>query len=86
MYDKIIKEVLNINNISSSVYCKRFITQKLKSLEKKRIIIFEQFINRLKNRIYSWYVDSDFLLLKFMCYRGCFWDDIFEKRKKIING
>ena len=36
MYDKIIKEVLNINNISSSVYCKRFITQKLKSSEKKK--------------------------------------------------
>ena len=27
MYDKVIKEVLNINDISSSVHCKRFITQ-----------------------------------------------------------
>ena len=36
MYEKIIKEVLNINNISSRVYYKRFITQKLKSLEKKK--------------------------------------------------
>ena len=37
-----------------------------------------QFINRLKNRIYSWYVDSVFLLLKFMYHRGCFREDIFD--------
>ena len=44
------------------LYCKRFITQKLKYLgEKEGYIINNQFINRLKNRIYSWYVDIDFL-------------------------
>ena len=41
--------------------------------------INQGFINRLKHRIYSWYVDSDFLLLKFMCHRGSFREDICEK-------
>ena len=49
MYDKVIKEVLNINDIPSSVHCKGFITQKLNIQEKKRI--------------YSWYIDSDFFYL-----------------------
>ena len=34
--------------------------------EKEGSIIYTKFINRLKNRIYSWYVDSEFLLFKFM--------------------
>ena len=59
---------------------KRFITQKLKFWgEKEGYIINDKFNNRLKNKIYSWYVDSDFLLLKFMCHRECFGEDIFKK-------
>ena len=57
-----------------------FITQKLKYLgEKEGYIINDKCNNRLKNKIYSWYVDSDFLLLKFMFHRGCFREDIFKK-------
>ena len=37
-----------------------------------------QFNNRLKNRIYSWYVDNVFFLLKFMYHRGCFREDKFD--------
>ena len=37
------------------------------------------FIPRLKHRIYSWYVNSDFILLKFMCHRGSFREDIYKK-------
>ena len=56
-----------------------------KSLKSKK----DQINNRLKNRIYLWYVDSDFLLLKFMCHKGCFREDIFEQCilcKKENNG
>ena len=35
MYDKVIKELLIINDVSLNVHCKRFITQKLKYLEEK---------------------------------------------------
>jgi len=91
IYNKVIKEIININDISSrsSVLCKKFITQKLKYLGKKEgFIINFQFNNRLKKRIYSWYVDSDFLLHKFLCHRGCFREDIFKNvfyvKKKII--
>ena len=35
--------------------------------------------NALNKRIYTWYVDGDFLLLKFMCHRGAFRKDIKEK-------
>ena len=35
IYNKVIKEKLNINDIPSKVYCKRFITQKLKYLGEK---------------------------------------------------
>ena len=70
MYDTKIKQILNTNDIPSNINCKRFITQKLKYLgEKEGYIINGQFNNRLKNTIYSWYVDSDFLLLKFMSER-----------------
>ena len=51
---KIIKKVLNMNDIQWSVHCKRFITQKLKYLkEKEKYIINNQFNNRLKNTICS---------------------------------
>ena len=47
MYDKVIKEILNINDIPSSVHYKRFIFQKLKYLgEKEGYIINAQFSNR----------------------------------------
>ena len=36
----------------------------------------EDFRKRLYNRIYSWYVDGDFLLLRFMCNRGTFREGI----------
>jgi hypothetical protein len=45
-YDKVINDILNINNIPSSVYCKTFIIQKLKYLgEKEGYIINDQFNN-----------------------------------------
>jgi len=38
LYEKVIKEILNINDTPPNVYCKRFIVQKLKYLgEKERI-------------------------------------------------
>ena len=41
--------------------------------------IHEDFRRRLNKRIYTWYVDGDFLLLRYMCHRGAFRKDIFEK-------
>ena len=41
--------------------------------------INEGFLSRLKYRIYSWYVDSDYLLFRFMCHRGSFREDINKK-------
>ena len=41
--------------------------------------INKDFRRRLNKRIYSWYVDGDFLLLRYMCHRGAFRNDIFEK-------
>ena len=32
-----------------------------------------------ENFIYIWYIDGDFLLLKFMCHRRAFRKDINEK-------
>ena len=44
MYDKVIKDILNINDILSSVYYKRYIIQKLKYFgEKEEYIINDQF-------------------------------------------
>ena len=41
-----------------------------------------------KDRIYSWYVDSDFLFLKFMCHKGflekIYIRNLYYVRKKII--
>ena len=45
-------------------------SRNLKSLgEKEELNINQRFISRLKLRIYSWYVSSDFILLKFKCHR-----------------
>ena len=57
-----------------------YVYNKLKIIgNKEGLDINQGFINRLKHRIYSWYVDSEFLLLKFMCHRGSFREDIYEK-------
>jgi len=66
MYDEIIKNILNNKNIPSNLNINYYITKKLKSIGiSKGIIIIDKFTKRLKKRIYSWYVDGDFLLLKF---------------------
>ena len=71
MYDKKIKQILNTKDIPSSTFNKKFIVKRLKELgEKEGYKINDKFTNRLKDRIYSWYVDGHFLLLKFKCYRG----------------
>ena len=41
--------------------------------------IHEDFRRRLNKRIYTWYIDGDFLLLRFMCHRGAFREDINKK-------
>ena len=46
---------------------------------KEGLNINQGFIPRLKHRIYSWYVNSDFILLKFMCHSGSFREDIYKK-------
>ena len=49
MYDTKIKQILNTNDIPSSINFKRFITQKLKYLgEKEGYIINDKCNNRLK--------------------------------------
>ena len=64
MYDETIKKILNINDISMVRTHYNYIYNKLKSIgNKEGLDINQGFINRLKHRIYSWYVDSDFLLL-----------------------
>ena len=80
MYDETIKKILNLNDISMVRPHNNYIYNKLKTIgNKEGLDINQGFINRLKHRIYSWYVDSDFLLLKFMCHRGSFREDIYEK-------
>ena len=41
--------------------------------------INKDFRRHINKRIYSWYVDGDFLLLRYMCHRGAFRKDINEK-------
>ena len=80
MYNKIIKDILNINDISQVRTNYNYLYNNLKTLgEKEDLNMNQGFISRLKHRIYSWYVDSDFILLKFMCHRGAFREDINEK-------
>ncbi len=53
IYDKIIKQVLNTEDIPSSAYNKRYIIKRLKELgEKEGYNINDKFRNRLKYRIY----------------------------------
>ena len=71
MYDKSIKEILNINEISQVRSSYNYLYNNLKTLGvKEKLNINQGFISRLKHRIYSWYVDSDFILLKFMCHKS----------------
>ena len=80
MYDETIKKILNLNDISQVRPHNNYVYNKLRIIgNKEGLDINQGFINRLKHRIYSWYVDSDFLLLKFMCHRGSFREDIYEK-------
>ena len=73
MYDETIKRLLNIDDISKVRTSDNYLYNKLKYIGKEENIdINEKIISLLKNRLYSWYVDSDCILLKFMCHRGSF--------------
>ena len=48
-------------------------------LKSNNQFINKYFIIRLNKRIYSCYVDRDFLLLVYMYLRGAFIEDIIEK-------
>ena len=76
MYDELIKEILNINDISQVRTSYNYLYNNLRDIgTKEELNINQGFILRLKHRIYSWYVNSDFILLKFMCHRGSFRED-----------
>ena len=45
----------------------------------QNITININFINRLHNKIYNWYIDGDHLLLRFILGRGAFHNDINDK-------
>ena len=80
IYDESIKIILNIKNISEVKPSYNYLYNKLKIIgRKEELEINQEFISRLKHRIYRWYVNSEFLLLKFMCHRGSFREDINEK-------
>ena len=80
LYDKSIKKILDIEDISSVRIGYNYLYSKLKFLgNKEGLSINQGFIPRLKHRTYSWYVNSVFILLKFMCHRGSFRDDIYKK-------
>ena len=83
IYDKVIENT--INNVKGNI-----IYNSLKNIGKEyEYDIHEDFRRRLNKRIYTWYVDGDFLLLRFVCHRGAFREDIYEKYilcKKENNG
>jgi hypothetical protein len=73
IYDKVIENTIG-NTKGNIIY------NSLKNIGKEyNYNIHEDFKRRLNNRIYSWYVDGDFLLLRFMCHRGAFREDINKK-------
>ena len=73
IYDNVIEKT--IGNIKGDV-----IYNNLKSIGNEfNYDINKDFRKRLNKRIYSWYVDGDFLLLRYMCHRGAFRKDINEK-------
>ena len=64
MYDETIKKILNLNDISQVSPHNNYVYNKLKIIgNKEGLVINQGFINRLKHRIYSWYVNSDFYYL-----------------------
>jgi len=70
IYDKVIE--ITINNTKGNI-----LYNSLKNIGNNfEYYIHEDFRRRLNKRIYTWYIDGDFLLLKFMCHRGAFRKDI----------
>ena len=58
LYDKSIKEILDIDDISAVRTGYNYLYNKLKLLgNKEGLDINQGFIQRLKHRIYSWYVN-----------------------------
>jgi len=88
IYDDIIKKTLEVKTIPNDG--KIFIFKNIKTIgQNYNVNVDQNFTKRLKSSIYNWYVDGDFLLLKYMCHRGAFRSDIFEKCilcKKENNG
>ena len=83
-YENVFHEELNIyNNIIEKTIGNLkgdILYNSLKNIGKEyNCNLHEDFRKRLYNRIYSWYVDGDFLLLRFMCHRGAFREDINKK-------
>ena len=77
MSDKTIKDILNINDISQVRINYNFLYNNLQILVWN---IIQGFISRLQQRIFSYYVDSDFILIKFMFHRRSFRTDINNKK------
>ena len=64
IYDNVIEKIIG-NIIGDIIY------NNLKIIGNEfNYDINKDFRNRLNKRIYSWYVDGDFLLLRYMCHRG----------------
>ena len=83
-YENVFNEKLNIyNNIIEKIIGNikgDIIFNNLRNIGNEfNYDINKDFRRRLNKRIYSWYVDGDFLLLRYMCYRGAFREDIIEK-------
>ena len=72
IYDNVLEKT--IGNIKGDI-----IYNNLKDIDNEfNYDINKDFRRRLNKRIYSWFVDRDFLLLRYMCHRGAFWKDINE--------
>ena len=57
-----IKQILDINDISSVINEHNYLYNKLKTIvNKEKLNINQRFMSRLKYRIYYLYVDSDFI-------------------------
>ena len=56
-----------------------YLISRLLRLKIKYENINKDFRRRLNKRKYSWQVDEDFLILRYMCHRGAFRNDINEK-------
>ena len=73
VYDKVIENTID-NTKGNIIY------NSLKNIGKEyNYTIHEDFKRWLNNRICSWYVDGDFLLLGFIYHRGAFREDINKK-------